>query len=175
MKKIKGCKKILLIALIISIVAAVGVAVAYMIIGSENVNNDFVPATVACEVNEQFDGTVKSSITVSNTGKIDSFIRVRFVSYWVNASGEIVGKPSETPAPAYNSAEWDYDEAQYTYYCKKAIAAGKSTPELLSGNMVLREDVFNGETVYQVVEVIAEAIQANPADAASQAWNRTFA
>ena len=47
----------------------------------------------------------------------------------------------------------------YTICCKKTDAAGEN----------LTQDE-NGSTVYQVIEVIAEAVQAEPISAAQEAW-----
>lgn len=159
MKNRKGLKVFLLCLLVISIALAAGTAIAYMLKDTQRVQNDFVPASVACEVSEEFDGSKKSSITVQNTGNTDAYIRVRLVSYWVNESGEPVGKPSEALDISYDSALWQRADND-TYYYMKPVAPEDFTDELLTAPIILKTAEHGGETVYQAVDVFAEAIQA---------------
>lgn len=179
MKKNKSLKIVLICLLIAAIVGAIGATAAYMIKETQNVQNDFIPAKVTCNVNEVFDGNEKSSITVQNTGNINAYIRVRFVSYWVNDEGNIVGKPSAKVSFDYNSDLWVLDEANDTYYYTKPVAPGDSTPELLGSKIVLQTSEFNGKPVYQVIEVLSEAIQAKGetdegVSAIEYAWKHSF-
>lgn len=178
MKSKKNLKKILLALLAVSIIAAIGATAAYMFKTSDKAQNNFVPAKVTCKVEEVFDEAagIKKSVKAQNTGNIDAYLRVRLVSYWVDDNGDIVGKPSEIPTPEYNTAAWDYDEKNFTYYCKTPIAPNGLTPELLANDaqIVLQTSTLDDKPVYQVVEVIAEAIQANPKTAAEEAWGRVF-
>ncbi len=173
MKKLRLRKKrVLLLAVIVTLIFSVGITLAFMFRTSEDVKNIFFPAKVTCEVNESFNGTEKSSIKVKNTGNTNAFLRVRLVSYWVNASGEIVGKPSEMPAVSYDSSCWT-DGGNYTYICKSPVAADSLTPELLTSPILLKKSEYLNETVYQVVEVFADGIQSAPLSAAQEAWNFT--
>lgn len=102
-------KRVFILALSVAILAAlsVGVTSAYMFKKTEAVNV-LEPGVVSCEVSELRDGQPLSSgtqegnrkqeIRVQNTGNVKAFIRVRIVSYWVDASGNVVGLPSEMPA-----------------------------------------------------------------------------
>ena len=142
-----------------------GSVYAYMFRITNNVENVFVPAQVDCTVAEEFDGTQKTSVTVKNTGNIKAYIRVRLVSYWVNED-DIVSKPSEMPVVQVTD-EWVSDTANNTYYHKKPVKSGEFTSELLRSEITLvSEDGYS-----QVVEIFAEAIQAEPTDAVTAAWN----
>lgn len=174
--------RVLLIALaVIMAISAIGATAAYMFNRAEAVENNFTPAEVTCKVLEQFDGTEKSSIAVENTSNIDAYVRVRLVSYWVNEEGNIVGKASVMPDVDYNSELWYCDEEHNTYYCKTPVKVGEKSPELLASPIILKEEVESGKTFYQVVEVFAEAIQAegetafeNGISAFEEMWGKQF-
>ena len=53
--------------------------------------NTFDSSKVTCEVQEKFDGKVKSDVNVKNTGDIDAFIRVKLVTYRTNDAGQHIG------------------------------------------------------------------------------------
>ena len=160
-------KRILLWALLVSLILVCGITVAYLYRATGDVTNEFVKGYVDCEVQENFNGTEKSSITVENTGNVMAYLRVRLVSYWVNKSGEIVAKASEMPTftPA---ADW-YSAGNDTYIYTKPVAPGGSTGDLLgSGSSITLQTSTEG--YQQVVEVFADAIQSEPADAVKDAW-----
>lgn len=184
-KKRKKALPFLVAAVAVVLVAAVGVTLAYMFKKVDRVNT-FEPATVTCTVHEKLDGaehtngsqtgSEKSDIRVENTGNVDAFLRVRLISYWVNANGEVVGVPSEMPEVALDTTHWSAG-ADNTYYYKTPVKPGEQTAPLSGTAISLREtqttDGDNIYTVYQVVEVFAEAIQANPTDAVKNAWGVT--
>lgn len=154
---------------VILIVAAVAIALcgtvfAYMLRQTEYEDNQFTPAEVSCKVEEAFDGEKKSSIKVLNTGNIDAYLRVRLVSYWVDADGNIVAEPSSMPeiTPA---AGW-IKGANDTYYYQSPVALGEFTGELLSSKI----DLLEKDGYQQVIEVFAEAMQSKPTNAVTDSW-----
>lgn len=163
-------KKKLLISLLITAVLAVGITLAFMFRQTEPIENKFTDAKVACSVVEEFNDVQKTSIQVKNEGNIDCYLRVRLVSYWQNADGEIVGKPSVIPAIDVNDG-WMAGESKDVFYYTSPVAAGKTTESnLLQSPLELAQEDDNGETFYQVVKVFAEAVQAEPEDAVKAAW-----
>lgn len=155
--------------LIVSLVLACGSAVAYMFAKTDVTANSFEKAAVSCSVQEIFDGVEKSSIAVRNTSNIPTYLRVRLVSYWVNEQGEVMAKPSELPefTPA---AGWVAQGRNTWCYCG-LIGVGETTPNLLADGsaMALRKE----DGYFQVVEVFADAIQGEPAEAVKTSWNVT--
>ena len=149
-------------------VLAVGSVYAYMYRQSITVENTFVPAQVSCDVEEEFDGSEKSSVTVKNTGNIDAYIRVRMVSYWVDGNNNIVAESSVMPQVEIADG-WIADTANYTYYYTQPVTPGALTPELLKSGTTISLTTKDGYK--QVVEIFAEAIQALPEDAVKSAWN----
>lgn len=169
-------KTLIRIVIVLSVVLVLlcGTTVALMFRQTSLVTNEFETAIVDCQVHEQTDtGSVmagaKSSITVENTGNIPAYIRVRFVSYWVDTEGHAVGKASEMPSIPYDANAWF--EQNGIYYCKTPVAVGALTPELLQAGktIVLRVDTETGYR--QVLEVFADAIQSEPPGAVTNSWD----
>lgn len=163
--KIRRINLGLLIVVLIAVLVLCGTVLAYMFRQTEYKDNEFVPANVSCEVVEEFDGTQKTSIQVQNTGNIDAYLRVRLVSYWVDADGNIVAKPSSMPQISM-AAGW-ISGGNDTYYYKTPVGPTKQTDSLLLSPITLEKDE-NGYV--QVIEVFAEAIQSKPDNAATDSW-----
>lgn len=167
MKKIKN--KVFIILALIIVTISIGSVYAYMIKQTQVINNQFIPAEVSCVVDEEFNNNTKSEIMVQNTSNIDTYIRLRLVSYWVNAEGQIVDKPSEMPQFTFDSDKW-IEGANYTYYYKEMTSPNELTTNLFKegSTMALQTNVSGYN---QVVEVFAEAIQANPKTSVIESWN----
>ncbi len=173
-------KIFLLSAVLVLAAAAIGVTVAFMFKKTE-VNNSFEAGKVSCEVYELFDdaeysdgihnGNRKNSIKVKNTGNTDAYIRIKLVSYWVDFDGNVVGIPSK-PLNLELKNGWFEGESQ-TYYYNKAISPESFTEILCSPIILETNQDINGKTVYQKVDVFAEAIQSSPKKAAELSWNIT--
>lgn len=164
-------KKILILVIAVTAVLAVSLTLAFMLRETEPIQNDFVPAEVSCSVEEKFDSSQKTSIKVRNDSNIACYLRVRLISYWQNGSGKIVGKASVMPDVVFDETNWLEDAENNTYYYQTPVKPDEQTEQnLLKTPIVLAEDTFNGEPVYQVVQVFAEAIQAQPKDAVRNAW-----
>lgn len=180
--KTKMNKKRVLLALVVALAVAVSATtgvLAYMFRhqGSQ-IDGTFEAQELDCEVIEEYDPAsgIKSSIKVQNGGNGDCYIRLNLVSYWQDGDGNVVmggvvGKPSKLPTFDYDIGHWLKDPDSDIYYYKTPVAAGEMTEDLLTRSMTLVTDTWdNGKTVYQVVEVFAEMIQASPADAVTECW-----
>ena len=177
----KRTKHLLIAAAALCIAAAVGLTLAFMFKKSEKTNR-FVPAEVSCAVREQLDnnevaGTVavggeKADIRVENTGNVKEFIRLKLVSYYVDANGDIVGTVS-SQYPTLSLKNGWIAGANHTYYYPFPTDPGGMT-EILCEPVTLGQKLLaNGITVYQVIELIAEAVQAEPISAVQEAWGVT--
>lgn len=176
----KKSKILLLVNASVLAVAAIGITVAFMFKQTE-VNNTFKLGRVSCTVHEKLDGgeftegthegNQKHSIKVENTGNIKAYIRVKVVSYWTDEEGNVVGLPSEMPDIDLKSG-WLEGEP-YIYYYSTALEPSAFT-DILCSPINLKTNVdADGNTVYQAVDIFAEAVQAQPADAAAEAWGVT--
>ena len=88
----------LLLPLVLLALALTGATLAYLITHTDPVPNRFTPAHVSCNVTEDFDGPTKKNVTVTNTGDIDAYLRVKLVTYRVHDDGHHIGRPAPPPA-----------------------------------------------------------------------------
>ena len=121
---------------------------------------------------------------MQNTGTVDAYIRVRLVAYWQDSKGNTVSKTAEQPTFALGE-NWLYNSNQKIYYYALPVRPGDYTKDLLAENQTVVldytfeeyltiPDQANSPTVkyeyYEVVEVLAEAIQSEPSEAAANSW-----
>lgn len=162
-----------LLAIVMVIGAVVGTTVAFLVDKTGNVQNTFEYAKVSCEVTETFNGTSKSNVQITNTGTTDAYIRATYVVNWLDKDGNIAASVPE--GYSYTLSEnpektWTKGENGYFYYLTP-VAPGKSTPESLLTCTVTRPK--NPE--YRLsVEILATAIQSQPAKAVGEAWGVTI-
>lgn len=167
-------RKILLILLALSLLLTatmIGSVFAYMYRRTETVTNQLKPAVVSCAVEEKFAENTKDSINVRNTGNIDAYLRVRLVTYWVNEQGEIVAEPSQMPEIRFNNG-WLKGSGNTYYYSSPVAPDQTPTVNLLAETITLT--TANDGKYRQVIEVFAEAIQAQPEKAAENSWGVTI-
>ena len=177
MKKLHRKGVVLLIALALLLTCAVSGTVAYLSVGSGPVTNTFTPAvldTVIVEAfNKQYGGAVKSSIKVQNNGNIDAYVRVGVYGYWAVKDGggneKIIAPWASTVTPANG---W-LRSADGWYYYPQKLAPDAMTPDLLSTAIKEADKPAAYPNAYLVVNVIHQSVQAEPADAAKEAWNWT--
>lgn len=174
---LKKTKKRIMALAALSFIAAVGVTLAFMF-KKANAVNTFTPAVVSCTVHEKLDNTdvtnesaigdKKSDIRVQNTGNVNEYLRLRMVSYFVDKDGNISGaEPSVFPNITLKE-DWIAGE-EHTYYYTKPVAPNGYTT-ILCEPFELSEIETRSGKLYQVVEVFAEAIQAEPVGAAKDEW-----
>ena len=160
-----------LIALILIICLAVGGTVAFIVTQTQAVKNTFTPSDVEVKIQEVFQDNIKSSITVLNVDDPDKedvpcYIRVKLVSNIQDNHDNVLGA---APLGEISLGKDWIDGRDGCYYYKNVVAVGDSTSNLLAegANITLTEG--------QVVEVLAEGIQAMPKQAVIDAWGQTIA
>ena len=173
MKKRRSTASTKMMVLAISIILLLSVAVMgtmmFLVSKTPAVTNTFDPAHVSCAVQEKFYGTVKKNVNVTNTSDIDAYLRVKLVTYRVNANGERIGGTAAIPSFELGKGWFELDGF---YYYNKPVAPGKAPAADLVGDSGIRlvsyADADGGK---QVIEVIAEAIQAKPISVVKEKWN----
>lgn len=183
----KRLKVFVLAALVIGL--TIPVVFAYMFKQDSTENNTFITADIFTTnpvieevVNQNIDGknvTVKKSIKIQNTGNIESYIRVKLITYWEDSKGNIVGKASEDLDFA-TTDDWIYDAKNDVYYYKYPINPGETTHEFLKSGSTIQLEHLEETVIYQsvtityeynqVVEIHVEGIQANPSNVVSDIW-----
>ena len=161
----------MVIATVLLLALAIGGTVAWLTANATPVENTFTPSHVACEVNERFDGETKSNVNVTNTGDTDAYIRVKLVTYRVNEQGQHIGGTATIP-PFAPGANWVEDDGYYYY--TSPVKPGEKPAANLINSIELTGSYNNADGGKQVVEVMAEAIQSQPAKAVGEAWGVTI-
>lgn len=169
----KKLTKLFLLCIVCLLIAFAGNVIAYMFTKTDYKDNKFSPANVSCSVVETVNTDVseKSSITVKNTGNINAYLRVRFVSYWVQDNEgtlELAAKASKMPE--FEIADGWLKGSNDTYYYQFPVAPDTFSGELLASPILLSEE----DGYLQVVEVFAEAIQSKPETSATDSWGVTI-
>ena len=151
----------LFLSLLLVATMVVGGTLAYLFTNTEPVENIFTPSYVSCSVTEEFNGTIKRNVNVTNTGNIDAYIRVKLVTYRVNDKEQHIGGTAEIP-DFKPGAGW-VKNGDYYYYTKP-VAPDEQPETSLIDSITLTgsyDDADDADGGKQVIEVMAEAIQAN--------------
>lgn len=161
MDKNKRRKSGILLCILLSLSLAVGGALAYMFWQTGQLNNQFAPATVSCQVNND-----DATFNVKNTGIVNAYIRAAIVVNWIDSddpNGSVMGiAPVEGTdyTLSVNSTDWWQDSTTGYYYYRKSVAPNEVTIDLITDHGL--KDGVTAPTGYELcVEVVAEAIQAD--------------
>lgn len=158
-----GRKTALILSLCLIFALAVGTTFALLKASTAPVENTFTAAKSGTHIDEELDGSQKTSIKVQNTGTAVSYVRVKLVMNWVDESGNVSAEPVNiTP-----SITDDWFEQDGIYYYKMPVAANGETTNLL------KTPITQGtapEGYHLEVTVLAESIQAAPSKAVTDSW-----
>lgn len=169
MKKFHGKSIVLLAVLAVMLALPVSGTMAYLVVGTGELVNTFTPVQVDTVINETVVKGSKSAIKVEN--KVDEknipvYVRVAVVGNWVNESGQIVA-PWTAPACA---SGWTKAGDGFYYY-NSVLQVGAETSELFSA--AITEEGKPDGADHLVVTVVHQSVQAEPANAVTQAWGWT--
>ena len=158
---------VLLIAVLLLITTAVGSTAAFLVTKTEPVVEDFAYAQVSCQV-------IRSGNTlgVQNTGTAQAYIRASYAVNWRLDGEESIAAavPEDYSCDLVKDPQGAWvDGGDGYFYYPDPVAPGGETPSLLTCSVLCPE---NPEYTLSV-EVVAEAIQSNPAEAAEEAWRVT--
>ena len=155
---------VLLIAVFLLISTAVGSTAAFLVTKTGPVVEDFAYAQVSCQVIRS-----GNTLAVQNTGTAQAYIRASYAVNW-RLDGEESIAAAVPEGYSYDLVKdpqgaWVDGGDGYFYY-PDPVDPGGETPSLLTCSVLCPE-----EPEYTLsVEVVAEAIQSNPAEAAEDAW-----
>ena len=167
-----GAKRslVLVVSVLVLLLAVAGGTLAWLTAQTDGVVNTFTPAQVSCEVTEDFNGTTKSNVNVTNKSDISAYIRVKLVTYRVNEAGQHIGGTATIP-PFAPGANWVEDDGYYYY--TRPVAPGQTPETNLIDTITLSSPYTDADGGKQVIEIIAEAIQSVPEEAVKDAWGVT--
>jgi hypothetical protein len=151
----------------------VGITVAYLMAQTPSLANTFTPVAVKCEVLENFNtaSNVKDNVKVKNTGDIPAYIRASIVINWVSGSGSIYGGSpllDEHYTVTLGANGW-FRGTDGFYYYQSPVAAGDVTTNLIEIIQPVTGTAPEGYTLS--VQILASAIQAEPANAVTSVWS----
>lgn len=140
------------LSLVLLLGVAGGATLAYIIAEGGTVENGFTPGEVKCSVNEVYE--------ITNDGNVDAYIRAAVVVNWENTAGEIRGiSPKEgTDYTLALDSAWK-KIGDYYYYQK--VVPFEGTDEKTSPVVTVTQKTAAPDGFELVVEVLAEAIQAD--------------
>lgn len=161
-----------------ALVATIGGSMAWLTDSQGGLTNTFTPAKIYIEVKEDFNDNVKSNVYVVNgtsekPSEADVYIRAAIVANWQDADGNVLAAPAVAGTDYSLDLNVNRDSAGWIqqgdyYYCIKAN--GNCTDVLINECRQLTE-----KTGYNlVVTVLAQAIQAEPATAVTNAWGASI-
>lgn len=152
---------VLLIAVILLITTAVGSTAAFLVTKTEPVVEAFAYAQVSCQVTD--------ALAVQNTGTAQAYIRASYAVNWRDVNGNIAAVTPEGYSCDLDPQDAWVEGGDGYFYYPDPVDPGDETPSLLTCGVSRPE---NPEYTLSV-EVVAEAIQSDPAEAAEDAWGVT--
>lgn len=157
-----------LVALALVLCIAGGATLAFLMVTTPSMTNVFQYGHVTCAVQEEFDGTTKSDVSIKNTGNTQSYIRVKLVFAWKDAEGNVSAQPVTDQDYKMDLNKVDWFEKDGYYYAKAPVAPDHNTPDLIHSCTEIVANAPEGDTLS--LEILADAIQSTPTRAVEQAW-----
>ena len=172
-QKISSYRKYIIgVAIVLCLSIGAYMTISYLTSDS-SLENTFTIASVKPDVNETFNNNIKTDVSIENTGDIPVYIRAKIMIYYQDADGKILGDIPEEDLdysieyPTDLNTYWiQADDGFYYYKSIVGIDENGKTTNLIDKCTELDPD----SNKHLVVDIITEAIQANPQDAAEDAW-----
>ena len=188
MKKLLSKPTLLITCIALLLIVGIGTTVAFIITSTGPVTNTFTPTDVSCTVytdNGTTDvaGAIQDTATltdvqIKNTGDTDAYIRVALVINWANGSRVWAQAPasSDYTLTFKDNNNW-IEGSDGFYYYQNPVAPGALSDILLkevTANQQNAPKGPDGTQYYFSIEIVASAIQANPATTAQNSWGVTI-
>ncbi|MBQ3182033.1 MAG: hypothetical protein IJB57_00040 [Clostridia bacterium] len=176
MKIFKNYKVLVIVCIIAVLCVGVGSTLAFNNAITDTLVNRFFPGDISAEVTEDFNGQLKEHVKIKNTSeRSKAYIRAYYVVTWKDADGNVYSqKPVAGEDYTYrmgSNANWDLTTTDGYFYYALAIAPGASTPDLIRE---LKPVAGRAPAGYHLeVDIIAEAIKANPTSIVKSEWGVT--
>lgn len=168
-KSFKSGKRSLsfIVALVLLVTLAIGGTIAYLTQTTSEVTNTFTSAGAPTpEITEDFDGDVKENVQVKldTNGSGSYYVRAAIVFSFQDDDGNTVAKvPTAADYTITLGEDWQVGPGGYYYY-KEPITPGTYTTNLIN------TCTSNSSEYHLVVDIVAQTIQAVPAEAAANEW-----
>lgn len=169
-QKISSYRKYIIgVAIVLCLSVGAYMTISYLTSDS-SLENTFTIASVQPEVKETFENDIKSNVYVKNNGDIPVYIRAKIMIYYQDQDKKILGDiPNEDDYtityPENLKDCWIPAEDGFYYYIDKVDSQSKTTQLIKKC-----ESKVTDPDKHLVVDIITEAIQANPQEAVEDAW-----
>lgn len=172
---------VLLLSLSLLVTAALSTTLAYLVSNPVSVVNSFTPAHVDSSVVETISGTTKNNVKIQNDGDIPAYIRAKVVFTWQKTEIDPASNKEVVYAlPAENddyNITWTKDgwaegqDQDGFYYYNQQVPAGETTDVLFTECSPVANKAPEGYSF--CVEILCDAIQAEPANVVTDIWGFT--
>lgn len=165
----RGLTPLAAVALLAALIVSVCGTLAWLTTRTQAITNTFTPAAPSIVVEETFGNQTKSDVKIKNTGEVNSYIRVALIPTWQDDKGNPVGVPASLSDLNITLNETDWLNIGDYYYCKTAIVPSEKTPVLIQTATVKTPNGY-----HMNLQILADAIQAEPNDAVTDTWGITL-
>lgn len=166
MKRMKKRNLLLAVCIALLLTVTAGLTSAYIIARSAPVENVFAPGRVTAIVDEDFSTSVKNNVTLKNTGNVTARMRAQIVVTWKDADGKVYPALPAEGTDYHINMGTGWTQKEGLWYCDAPVAPGEWTPALIVTCQAVEGRAPEGYTLS--VEILGEAIQAEPASAGWQ-------
>lgn len=173
MKKMNRKTLLLLAVVVVLLGTTIGGTVAYLVTNTQPVVNTFKPVKVDIDVREEL-GDAKENVTIKNTGDIPAYIRAQVIVTWQDADGNVypvLPTPGTDYTMTFASGTGWIKGSDGFYYYQTPVAAGAETGKLIEKTVSIKANEPEGYDLH--VEVLAQAVQAEPTQAVIDLWDVT--
>lgn len=162
---------LLLVSLVLVLSAAIGGTLGYLT-GQVSVTNTMQVGEFTTEIDEDTENGVKSNVKVQNTGDYDAYIRAVVVVTWQNKDGAVYPEAPVAKEDYTITYGKDWTQQGGFWYYNGVVGAGKATADLIGTCQPMEGEAPEGYDLN--VEILASAIQAEPAQAVQDAWGMQY-
>ena len=157
--------KVAALALALVLLVSAGGTLAYLFTSTDPVENTFSPAEMGIVIHEKFENNVKSNVYVENTSEVDVYIRAAIVINWKDDAGNVIAEVPTASDYALDINKTDWKEDGGYYYWITA------TEKSVTANLINSAKPITQKAGYHLsIDILAQAIQAEPANAVTDAW-----
>lgn len=162
---------LLLVSLVLVLSAAIGGTLGYLT-GQVSVTNTMQVGNFTTEIDENTKNGVKSNVKVQNTGDYDAYIRAVVVVTWQNKDGAVYPEAPVANEDYTITYGTDWTQQGGFWYYNGVVGAKQSTGNLINSCKPVERKAPEGYDLN--VEILASAIQAEPAQAVKDAWGMQY-
>ena len=172
---IKKKRLLLAVSLIVIVLVSVGSTLAVLTDITGTIRNIFSPTKLTSQVEEVFEDNIKKNVQIRNTSKdVAAYIRAYVVFSWKDDDGNIYPQVPVAGTDyniTWGATNWDLSTSDGYYYYKKPVPAGAVTYSLIKSCSPVMANTPSG--YHLEVEIISDAIQANPISVVKEQWGVT--